>query len=188
MRFRSAAMILFLICTLIAPGPAEAGSSGVVVDSRFFPLPGAQVCLVEGDETGPCVMTDGGGEYILPDSEMTRVEVTLAGFIPTVVPAVDHVNPVRLERAASILVVFLDDLTGESLTLGQFWLDNAAGVRVGPFPVSASGTRVKSLRPGSVAVRGEIAGYRQEEPFLTELFSGNETQIEVRLSSSNPAR
>lgn len=188
MRIRPAMLIAILVLGLGTAASALAGSSGLVVDSRFFPLPGAQACLVQEEETGPCVMTDGGGEFTLPDSEMTAVRITLAGFLPARVKAVDHVNPIMLERAASIKVLFRDSLTGELLADGEFWLDSAEGARIGPFPVSAAGTRVKSLRPGTVAVRGQVAGYTQDKPFLTELYSGNETVIEVGLSVSSPAR
>ena len=188
MRTGPARILPFLIVALAAGGMAVAGSSGVVVDSRFFPLPGAQACLVEGDHTGPCILTDGGGEYVLPDSTMTRVRITLAGYITAMVPAVDHVNPVMLEQAASIFVVFLDGQSGEAISGGEFWLQSAAGARIGPFPVTAAGTRVKSLNPGEVAVRGEVPGYRQDEPFLTELYSGSETRINVRLSLPTSAR
>ncbi len=180
-------LLLSVVC-LAAAGTILAGASGVVVDSRFLPRPGAEACLVEENRTGSCILTDGGGEYVLPDSEMTGVRISLQDYIPVVVPAVDHVKPVMLERAAALLLFAVNGSTGEFLPEGEFWISAAGGGRTGPFPVSAGGTRVKSLRPGRIAVRVEIPGFLQEDSVWVGLDAGNETRVEVRVVPVSPAR
>ena len=182
-----AGLLLSVVC-LAVTGTILAGSSGVVVDSRFLPITGAEACLVEEDRTGPCILTDGGGEYVLPDSEMTRVRISHRNYIPVVVSAVDQVKPVMLERAAGLVLFAVNDSTGDVLPGGEFWISGAGGARNGPFPVSAGGTRVKSLRPGRIAVRVEVPGFHQGDPVWVGLDAGLETRVEVRLVAVSPAR
>jgi len=181
-------LVLFLVAAAAVSGTVLAGPSGVVVNSRFFPLPGARACLVEGDQTGPCILTDGGGEYYLPDSGMTRVRITLAGYLPVEVPAVDQVNPVMMEQAAVLMLNVVHETTRESLSVGEFWITGTGGDRIGPFPVSAAGTLIKSLRPGQIAIRVEAAGFSQEKPVWAELYAGSETRVEVPLVPVSSAR
>lgn len=165
-----------------------AGSSGVVVDSRFLPLPGSEACLVEGDLAGPCILTDGGGEYYLPDSEMGWVRITREGYVPVLVPAVDQVKPVMLQRFASLLVFVVHGSSGEVLPAGEFWITTASGTRTGPFPVAAGGSRIKSQLPGEVSIRVQVPGYSQAQVIRTELLPGMESRVEIPVAPVSPAR
>ena len=181
-------MILVSILAMLASGPALAGSSGVVVDSRFLPLPGAEACLAEGDRTGPCILTDGGGEYYLPDSELGWVRITREGYVPVLVPAVDQVKPVMLQRFASLLVFVVHASTGEVLPAGEFWITTAGGARTGPFPVAAGGSRIKSQLPGEVSIQVQVPGYSQAQVIRVELRPGMESRAEIPVAPVSPAR
>ncbi len=188
MRTGPAMLFILLMAALTANGMAVAGVSGVVVDSRFFPLPGAEACLADEDRTGTCILTDGGGEYYLPDSDMRWVRITREGYMPVLVPAVDQVKPVMLQQFASVLVKVVHGSTGEALPAGEFWITTAGGTRTGPFPVAAGGSRIKSQIPGQVAIRVEIPGYSQEEVTWVELRPGMESSVDIPLTPVSPAR
>ena len=188
MRYRNRLMLLFLIAVLTAPAVAGEGSSGLVVDSKFFPLPGARVCLADENTIGTCILTDGGGEYYLPESEMPWVRITLDGYMPALVPAVEQVKPVMLEQFASILVMVVHGSTGEALPAGQFWITTTSGTRSGPFPVAAGGSRIKSQLPGEVAIRVEVPGYSQEKVVWVELLPGRESRVDIPVEPVSPTR
>jgi hypothetical protein len=118
---------------------------------------------------------------------MTKVRITLKDYVPVVVAAVDHVKPVMLQHAAILMLFAVDGGSGEFLENGEFWIIRSGGGQIGPFPVTAGGTRVKSLRPGRIAVRLEVPGFRQESRLWLDLEAGNEARVEVRLARFSPA-
>ncbi len=177
------AVCLVLLCGWVT-GPVVAESSGQVVNRQFLPLAGARACLVEGSATGPCAETDADGFYVLPDSDMQIVQISLHGYLAVHVAAVAHDKPIQLKPAAAFLVLVKDAATSESIGTGVFWVLTPSGARSGPFPVHVDGTKVGSFPPGPIFIEVECQGYDQEEPVQATLESGFVSQITVKVISA----
>lgn len=153
--------------------------SGTVVDRRQSPIEGARVCYLSADVEVFCAGTDSAGFYELPDSELDRIRLSAPGYLPRVLAAVEHEAPIVLQRAATLLVRLEDAATAERLSGGEVHVTTPSGRRLGPFPVSAAGVRVRSLEPGTIRITASAEGYEQAGDRSAELVAGEETAVTV---------
>jgi hypothetical protein len=128
-----------------------------------------------------CAETNSAGFYDLPDSELDRIQLSAAGYLPRVLAAVEHDAPVVLRRAATLLVRLEDTATAEGLSGGEVFVTTPSGRRLGPFPASAAGVRVRSLEPGTIRITASAEGYEQQGDDSAELVAGEETTVTVEM-------
>ena len=119
---------------LASSTPPVLAISGQVVDPTGKPVKGARACLVLADREGLCAKTDEVGYYRLPDSNVSKVRISAADFLPSMVAAVDLDRAIVLDRAASLRARLLDDASGESVAGGNLSLSYKTGRKRGPFP------------------------------------------------------
>lgn len=181
MTARSLQAGLAVAIVLLSVAPVLA-ISGTVVDPQGKALGGASVCYLSADVELLCVETDEAGYYELPDSELDRIRLSLAGFLPRVLAAVEHEAPIALEPSATLLVRLQDATDGKALGAGEIYVFAPTGRRLGPFPTNVSGVRVRSLRPGTVRISAEVAGYEPLRDHAAELVGGEETEVVVKMT------
>ena len=155
--------------------------SGQVVDVTGKAVKGARACLVIANREGLCAETDEVGYYRLPDSDVSKVRISAAGFLPSMVAAVDMDRVIVLDRAASLSARLLDDASGESVAEGSISISYKTGRKRGPFPVNAAGVLIRTLTSGEVLVWAEAEGYRKTEDKLITLKPGERYEIVLRL-------
>ncbi len=155
-----------------------------MVDSERNPIEGARVCYLSGDIDLLCVDTDAGGYYELPDTELDRIRFSAEGFLIKILAAVDHPAPIVLGRSAALLVRVKDRDSDENVGGGEVFVFVATGRRLGPFPVTRGGVRVRGLEPGNVRIQARVEGYEQEGPVEARLLAGEEVNAEVRIVST----
>ena len=163
-------------------GPAFAAATGRVEGPDGAPIAGAQVCEQIPGSPDHCVDADAQGYYRMPDALRTSVTIRARGFLPRTVDAVPQNLPVRLQRAAILMVNVFDAATGTAVASGRVMIDTPSGRRLGDFvPFNKAGVRVSTLEPGEVFVRVEAEGYQASGPVPVDLASGVERSITVRL-------
>ena len=176
-----------LVCAVLA-GPAFAAASGKVIDSEGAPIPGAQVCeFVEGAPEH-CITTDVHGDYRMEKPAKTWLLVRKSGFVGMLVNAVPLTSPLKLARAAVLLVTIVDAGTGLPVPSGKVMLDSPSGKRIGEFvPFNKLGVRISTLDPGLVFVRAEADGYKPAGPVPINLVSGEEGTVKVAMTKAGRA-
>jgi len=156
-------------------------SSGVVIDPQGDPLEGVRVCYTVVGTEQLCVSSDENGKWVLPQSRVDTIRLTLGGYLPKNIAGGDHPEPMILELAATLLVK-LEDISGEPIEEGEIEVVYSSGERIGPFPISrASGTRIRTLQPGPVVIIARSVGYTDGSASESELQGGEETVAIVRL-------
>jgi hypothetical protein len=179
-RICAAAAILFL-ATSVAPA-----STGKLVDPDRKPIEGARVCYMLGEEAeGLCVQTEADGAYQLPGNRSGRIRITADGFLTHFVPAKVQVEPIVMDRAATLRVLLKNTATGETIA-GEVFLVNPAGRRHGPLPVSKAGLAVGKLPPGKYRVLGKIEGFVQHRSLSADLVGGETSEVVVEVVPSPP--
>ena len=171
------------LCTLLllAVSPAVLATDGTVVDSVGRPVVGAQACYVAGNADLYCSVTDDRGNFSLPDSEQDSLRVLAEGYMPKTVVASTLVAPIVLLRSPTLIVRLVDG-EGERLNEGEVSVVYSTGQSRGPFPVNASGVRIRRvLPPGEARVVARAEGFRQEKPEPVELEAGKTSEVEIRL-------
>ncbi|HEX5042958.1 MAG TPA: carboxypeptidase-like regulatory domain-containing protein [Candidatus Polarisedimenticolaceae bacterium] len=179
---RLAVLLVLLVAASWTP-PAGA-ASGRVAGPDGKPLAGARACIQVQGGQGMCSDTDAEGWYRLPETSLSTVRITAAGYLPKSVAAVDQEGIVVLERAAALRARLLDAESGEPIARGELTLASPSGRKRGPFPVNGAGLRVATLAPGRVVPRGSAPGYRDAVGQEVELRAGTETEIVLRLARS----
>ncbi len=165
-----------------ALAPAALALEGYIQDTDAQPLEGARVCYVlPGGAAGLCAVSDARGYYSLPDSDVPRVRVVAQGHLVLERSATPHDKPLRLERAASLLVRLRDAATGEPIEEGRVRFVTSTGKRRGPFPANAAGVRVSTLPPGRVKVSASAEGYGERKGQPVDLVAGEEAVLELEL-------
>lgn len=155
---------------------------GTVVDRQGKPIAGARACWVSGKVELLCSQTDETGYFSLPDSEQDSLRIVADEYLPREVPGTAVVAPIVLELAPSLWVHLLDGASGKPLAEGEVSVVYSSGHAQGPFPVNASGVRVRRvLKPGEVRIVATVPGYVQDAPLPTELESGKETEVTLEL-------
>jgi hypothetical protein len=170
-------------------GPAWA-ISGRVHDPEGRPIEGANACLLLGPESiGLCVHTDAEGFYSLPGDGIPAVRISAKGYLPVDVGAVDHEDPIRLERAASFEVRVVDASDQSPVPGAKLWIVLPNGQRKGPIALSPSAwLQMNSFRPGTYRIQVEASGYVQEASPELRLRAGEseEAIVPMRRKSSPP--
>ena len=170
---------IVLVALLAAAGTVA--SNGTAIDPQGDPIEGVRVCYVAGEVEQLCVETDARGRWQLPASRIDTVRLSADGFVARKISSLPQGEPTILQRAA-ILVIRLLDANGKPIAEGEADLVRPNGKKVGPFPLKAAGTRIRSLDPGPIVVVGRSDGFKETASPQTELISGDETVIEIRLS------
>ena len=174
--------LLTVILGLAFAGPVFAGATGRIEAPDGAPIAGAQVCEQIPGSPDHCVATDAQGYYRMDDALRTSVTIRARGFLPQKVDAVPLNVPVRLQRAAILLVNVFDAAAGTAVASGRVMIDTPSGRRLGDFvPFNKAGVRISTLEPGDVFVRVEAEGYQPSGPVPVDLVSGVERTITVRL-------
>ena len=114
-----------------------------------------------------------------------KLLIRARGFIPKMVDAAPLGAPVRLERAASLLVTVVDADTNLAVPSGRVMLDSPSGKRIGDFvPFNKQGVRISTLEPGDVFVRVDAEGYAPSGPVPVSLRAGVERSVTVPLKKA----
>ena len=167
--------------------PAFGAATGRVLDPDGKPVPGAEVC--EFLEGGPhCVKVDARGDYRMENPTRTWLLVRASGYVGMLLQPVPIDVPVKLERAASLLVTVIDAGTLQPIPEGRVILDSPTGRRIGDYvPFNKSGVRISTLDPGVVFVRTEAAGYKPAGPVPVTLVSGAEGSVKISMTKTPAA-
>jgi hypothetical protein len=152
------------------------------VDGDRKPIVGAHVCYLTAGAEILCLQTDSKGHYDLPTSKQESIRIRMQGYQPRTLAAVDHEEPIVLEKAATLLVVLEDAETGERIPEGEILVIHSSGRERGPFPSRTAGVRVRSLPPGPVTLIARAMGYGEKVFRLLVLEAGRETGVTVSLS------
>ena len=159
-----------------------AALEGKVVDSTGEPVVGARVCYAVERAELLCSATGDDGAFELPDSKMDTLRVVADDFLPIELGAASVVGPIVIRRAPTLVVRLVNAENGEPIADGAVSVVYSTGKVRGPFPVNASGVRVRRLlTPGEVRILAEAAGYRQPGATHVELESGEQTEVTIEL-------
>lgn len=175
---RTSALLVFTL----SAAPAFGAATGRIVGPDGAPVSGAEVC--ESLEGAPehCVTADSGGVYRMENPRRSTLLVRASGFVPKAIEASPLGTPVRMQRAASLLVTVIDADTRIPLSSGRVMIDSPSGKRIGNYvPFNKMGVRISTLDPGDVFVRVEAEGYRPSGPVPVKLASGLERSVTVPL-------
>lgn len=179
-RFAVAAWVV-----LCAARAVEA-SSGVVIDPKGQPLEGVKACYKADNVEQLCVQTDTAGAWALPPSAVDQVRLSHPAFLPRTIDGGKQPTPIILHPGA-IMLVKLQDPSGQPLTQGEVDVLLPSGKRYGPFPIrNAAGTKVNSLDPGPVVILARSEGYAQTRAKESDLAAGRETVVVIQLEPEPP--
>ena len=174
------AAILFLATSVAL------ASSGKLVDPDHKPIEGAQVCYMVGEDAeGLCVRSTADGSYQMPQRRSGRVRIVADGFLVRFVPATRQVEPIVMDRAATLRVQLKNTATGEAIA-GEVFLVNPSGRRQGPLPVPTEGLTVGLLPPGKYRVLGKAEGFTQHRSLSTDLVGGKKSEVVAEMTPSPP--
>jgi hypothetical protein len=179
-------MAAWVLVALLS-GQAFAVATGRILDVDGKPVPGAEVCeFLEGRPH--CVKVDAHGDYRMENPKRTWLLVRASGFVGMLLQPVPIDVPVKLERAASLLVTVVDAGTRQPILDGKVMLDSPTGRRIGDFvPFNKSGVRISTLDPGVVFVRTEADGYKPAGPVPVTLVSGAEGSVKISMTKTPAA-
>jgi hypothetical protein len=180
---RTAAWVLVVMLS----GSAFAAATGRILGPEGKPVPGAEVC--EFLEAGPhCVKVDAHGDYRMENPKRSWLLARASGYVGLLLQPVPIDVPVKLERAASLLVTVVDGGTNQPIPEGRVMLDSPTGRRIGDFvPFNKSGVRISTLDPGVVFVRTEADGYKPAGPVPVTLVSGAEGSVKISMKKTPAA-
>jgi hypothetical protein len=174
-----------LIVAVLA-GPAFAAATGRIVGPDGRPVPGAKVCEALVGSPENCVPVGPDGVYRVEGALRATLIVRAVGFVPKAIDAAPLTAPVKLERAAGLLVRVIDASTKVPIPSGKVMIDSPSGRRIGDFvPFNKSGVRISTLDPGDVFVRAEADGYVSSGPIPVTLVSGEERSLEVSMKKKH---
>jgi hypothetical protein len=159
--------------------------TGTVIDKDQQPIEGARICYWVNQTDQICVFTDEGGFFRLPDGPGERMRILAKGFLPRILPAAEQPGPIVLTRSATLLVVVVDDATGEGIDGATGEVAWSSG-RHRNFVTNRAGARLKTLNPGRVAVSAYAEGYDMGGPEQVRLTAGEEARVEIRMQRSAP--
>jgi hypothetical protein len=172
---------MLLVLALLA-SPAFAAATGRVVAPDGAPISGAQVCEFLDGSPGRCVTADANGVYRMESPLRSTLLVRSPGYLPKTVDATPLGAPVKLERAARLMVTVVDAATRVPIASGRVMIDSPSGQRIGDYvPFNARGVRISTLAPGDFFVRVEADGYAPSGPVPVKLDSGGEESLTVPL-------
>jgi len=154
--------------------------SGTVVDRDQKPIPGASACYWVAQSNQLCVVTDDGGFFELPDGPSSSIRIFADGYLPRILPAVEQNGPIVLTRSATLLVIVVDETSGEGIDGATGEVAYASG-RQRRFVTNRAGARLKTLNPGRVAVTAYADGYDLGDSKQVLLEAGEEARLELRL-------
>ena len=180
---RTAAWVLVAMLS----GPAFGAATGRILGPDDKAVPGAEVC--EFLESGPhCVKVDADGNYRMDNPKRSWLLVRASGYVGMLLQPVPIDVPVKLERAASLLVTVVDAGTRQPIPEGRVMLDSPTGRRIGDsVPFNKSGVRISTLDPGVIFVRTEADGYKPAGPVPVTLVSGAEGTVKVSMTKAPAA-
>jgi hypothetical protein len=174
----------FLVCLLLA-SPSRAAATGRVVGPDGAPIAGASICEYLEGSPEHCVTADAQGVYRMENPLRATLLVRATGYVSKTIDAAPLNGPVELQRAATLLVVVVDEASGQPLSKGRVMIDSPSGKRIGDsVPFNKAGVRITTLDPGMVFVRVECDGYQASGPVPVELISGTERTARVALKKS----
>jgi hypothetical protein len=178
----------WLLAALLA-APAFAAATGQVIGPDGAPVTGAEVCeFVEGAPEH-CIKVDAQGHFRMDEPKKRWLLVRASGFVGMLIEPVPLDAPLKLERAASLLVTIVDAGTLKPIPSGRVMLDSPSGRRIGDFvPFNKLGVRISTLDPGVVFVRAEADGYKPAGPVPVTLVSGTEGTVKVTMTKAATAR
>ena len=163
-----------------------AAAAGQVVDSEGKPIQGAEACQ-GAKELQQCVKTDAHGFYRMEKPTHPTVFIRATGFIPVKADAVEEVTPIKLERAATLIVRVVDSVTGQPVASGKVILNYTSGQGIGTAaPFNKSGVRITTLVPGEVLARAESEGYDPGGPEVVRLEGGVEKKLTIGMRRRAP--
>lgn len=172
----------FLLISIFLTGPAFGVATGRIVGPDGAAISGAEVCESPERASDRCSLVDSHGAYRIEKPLSPTLLVRARGFVSTTVDAAPLAAPVRLQRAAGLLVVVVDADTRLPVASGRVMIDSPSGKRIGEFvPFNKHGVRISTLDPGDVFVRVEATGYTPSGPVPVELVSGTERSVTVPL-------
>ena len=178
---RAAAWVAVAMLT----GPTFAAATGRIVDTHGAPVTGAEVCEFIVGEPDHCVKVDAHGDYRMEHPKRPWLLVRARGFVGMLVDPVPLDKPLKLDRAASLLVTVVDAGTGQPIPSGRAMLDSPSGRRIGDsVPYNKLGVRIGTLDPGVVFVRTEADGYKPAGPVPVTLVSGAEGSVKVAMTKA----
>ena len=178
---RPAVLLIVAAVSAAAAAPALA-FVGSVVDMGGKPIEGARACYVVGNAELFCSETDDSGRFELPGSMQDGIRVVADGYSPRTILVAEASAPVVLERSPTLLVKLLDATDGTPISEGQVSVVYSSGKFLGPFPVNASGVRVRRvLRSGEARIVIVAPGYRQPHPQPIDLVPGKLTEVSIEL-------
>jgi hypothetical protein len=181
---RTAAWLVVALLT----APAFAVATGHIVGPDGAPVTGAEICeFVEGAPEH-CVKVDAHGQYRMDEPKKRWLLVRASGFVSMMIEPIPIDTPLKLERAASLLVTVVDARTSQPIPSGRVMLDSPSGRRIGEFvPFNKLGVRISTLEPGVVFVRAEADGYKPAGPVPVTLVSGTEGTVKVTMTKAPDA-
>jgi hypothetical protein len=166
-------------------GPAFAAATGRIVGPDGAPVTGAEVCEFAEGAPEHCVKVDAHGDYRMESPKRSWLLVRASGFVGMLVDPVPLDAPLKLARAASLLVTVVDASTGQPIPSGRVMIDSPSGRRIGEFvPFNKLGVRISTLDPGVVFVRAEADGYKPAGPMPVTLVSGAEGSVKVSMKKA----
>ncbi len=178
---RTAAWVVVAMLT----GPAFAAATGRVVGPDGAPVEGAEVCEFVTGQPDHCVKVNAQGDYRMEHPKRTWLLVRASGFVGMLVDPVPLDAPLKLARAASLLVTVVDAVTGQPIPSGRAMLDSPSGRRIGDsVPFNKLGVRISTLDPGVLFVRTEAEGYKPAGPVPVTLVSGVEGSVKVPMTKA----
>src|SRR5438093_1462714 len=100
---------LLTVAWLAAPPFVDA--SGSIVADDGTKVAGAEVCELTQGAAERCVRTDAKGRFTITRTTHPKLLVRAKGFLPTFIDAAPLDEPVKLARAATLLVTIVDAST-----------------------------------------------------------------------------
>jgi hypothetical protein len=173
--------VVVLAC-IAAASPCFA-VGGTVHDDRGRPIEGAVACIVLGpDALGLCAETDVRGSFRLPGDTVPALQIRADGFLTVNVAGVDHVAPIRLERAARFEVTIVDRASGSPVEGARVRILSSDGRQRGPIELGPAGRlAMKSFPAGEFLLAVEADGYVSDATTPLALVAGKTTTVTVEL-------
>ncbi len=179
-KLRTATLVLALMGAAL---PASA-FEGTVVDGAGRAIQGARACYVVGNVELICSSTNEAGEFELPDSEVDFLRVVADDYLPRSLSAAATVAPITLDLAPTLFVRLIRGGDGKPIADGQVSVVYSSGQLRGPFPVNASGVRIRRvLPPGDARLVAVADGFKQATARPVKLEAGKHVEIEIELEA-----
>lgn len=173
-----------LALTLTGASLPARGFEGTVVDGEGRAIKNARACYVVGNVELICSSTNEAGKFELPDSEVDSLRVVADDYLPRSLSAVATVAPIALELAPILVVRLIRSSDRKPIADGQVSVMYSSGQIRGPFPVNASGVRIRRvLPPGAARLVAVADGFKQAAPRPVTLEAGKHVEIEIELES-----